>query len=206
MAEIKCSNCDRRYSALRTRCPYCGTRRRSAGKRVSESDNSLWKLIIGLALLLILIVAVIVLVVSAVSSGGTGAQATPSPSSGSNEGISQLETTPSAEPSPSAEPTPSPSPSPEVILTVEKIVITYNGREKTDVSMKVGEKLKFSYATTPANADVKVVWSAKDEGYFSVLQTGEITALKAGTTRLVATVEGVDGVYAECIIRVRAAS
>ena len=67
ISEVKCGRCDRRYSGLRTKCPYCGARRNQRSKRASDGDNNVWKFVIGLLLLLILIVAVVVLVVTSLA-------------------------------------------------------------------------------------------------------------------------------------------
>lgn len=64
VSEVKCGRCDRRYSGLRGRCPYCGARRNKSGKRASSSDNSKWHLIVGVLILVVLVAAVIVLIVT----------------------------------------------------------------------------------------------------------------------------------------------
>ena len=67
ISDVKCGRCDRRYSGLRARCPYCGARRGKRGKHANDADNSKGKLIIGLLLILVLIVAVVVLVVTSIN-------------------------------------------------------------------------------------------------------------------------------------------
>ena len=62
--QVKCGRCDRSYSGLRSRCPYCGAHRHKKGKRVTDSDNATWKLIIGILLIVVLIAAVIVILVT----------------------------------------------------------------------------------------------------------------------------------------------
>ncbi len=62
--QVKCGRCDRTYSGLRSRCPYCGAHRHKKGKRVTDSDNATWKLIIGVLLIVVLIAAVIVILVT----------------------------------------------------------------------------------------------------------------------------------------------
>ncbi len=66
--QAKCSRCDRKYSGLRTKCPYCGARRYIKSNRAVPNDNSMWKVIVGILLLVVLIVAVIVLIAT---SGNT---------------------------------------------------------------------------------------------------------------------------------------
>lgn len=65
--EVKCGRCDRRYSGLRARCPYCGARRGKRGKHAKDYDNSKGRLIIGLILITVLIVAAIVVVATSMS-------------------------------------------------------------------------------------------------------------------------------------------
>ena len=36
--EVKCGRCDRRYSALRSRCPHCGARKNRDGKTSTGSN------------------------------------------------------------------------------------------------------------------------------------------------------------------------
>ncbi len=62
--QVKCGRCDRTYSGLRSRCPYCGARRHKKGKRTTDGDNSTWKLIIGVLLIVVLIAAVVVILVT----------------------------------------------------------------------------------------------------------------------------------------------
>ena len=55
--EVKCARCDRSYSGVRSRCPYCGARRIGGGKYSEEGDNSKGKMIIGVLILAVLVVA-----------------------------------------------------------------------------------------------------------------------------------------------------
>ncbi len=62
--QTKCGRCDRYYSSLRSRCPYCGAHRHKKGKRTTDSDNATWKIIIGILLIVVLIAAVVVILVT----------------------------------------------------------------------------------------------------------------------------------------------
>ena len=70
ISDVKCGRCDRRYSGLRNRCPYCGARRGKRGKHADDSDNSKAKIMIGSLLILVLLVAVIVLVITSAKGRG----------------------------------------------------------------------------------------------------------------------------------------
>ena len=64
VSDVKCGKCDRRYSGLRARCPYCGARRGKAGKHANKGGNSTGKLVLGLILILLLIAAVVFLILT----------------------------------------------------------------------------------------------------------------------------------------------
>lgn len=72
ISDVKCGRCDRRYSGLRNRCPYCGARRGKRGKHADDSDNSKAKILIGSLLILVLIVAVVVLIITSAKGRSEG--------------------------------------------------------------------------------------------------------------------------------------
>jgi len=49
--EIKCARCDRKYSGVRSRCPYCGARRIGRGKYSENTDNSKGKMLISVLIM-----------------------------------------------------------------------------------------------------------------------------------------------------------
>lgn len=188
---------------MRSRCPYCGARKRKRGKRVAEEDNAVWKLVVGLLLVVILIAAVVVLLVTALNSAGkdstpdasASASASASPSASFSEGDGVTEVTNSATPPPTTAPTTAPP-----AVTIQSIMITWLGSESTDVSINVADIYTFGYAVTPAEyTGGTAVWSSSDEAVFVVLQTGQVTATGAGTATLTVTL---DGVSATCVVRV----
>ena len=67
ISEVKCGRCDRRYSGLRARCPYCGARRGKRGKHARDKDNSTGRVVIGLILVVVLIVAVVAVIATSVT-------------------------------------------------------------------------------------------------------------------------------------------
>ena len=75
--QVVCKRCGKEFSALRPRCPYCGTRRVKTGDRVPMTTssqnqgtpaaeravlNTKWQMIFGMILLVAVILAVIILV------------------------------------------------------------------------------------------------------------------------------------------------
>ncbi len=215
--QTKCSRCDRKYSGLRSRCPYCGARRRKKGKRVSDTDNSTWKLIIGVLLLVVLIAAVVVLLVTSLSDSDNSVDDnTPPENNGvidSNEGVTQL---PGIDPDQSGDDTnnpdgtiddnntPDPVQEPEVTINSVSLYTQY-GNSASDISISVGVTEPISYVTSPEDVDLQELgitpqWSSSDESVFVVLQDGSVTGVGVGDATLTLTL---GDVTAECIIRVR---
>ena len=200
ISEVKCGRCDRRFSGLRSRCPYCGARRGKRGKQSYESENSKAKMIIGVALMLVLIVAVAVLLITSLSDKTNPDDvSSPPPSIPDSDGVDGADGS-SPPPSPDVDDDPVTT-SPDVpVAVIESIKIMYAGYEKTDVTVKIGEKLKFDTKTVPADTDEPVVWTSSNEAVFVVLSTGQVTGIAVGDETL--TVTCGDATW-ECIIRVR---
>jgi DNA-directed RNA polymerase subunit RPC12/RpoP len=199
-SEVKCSRCDKRYSGLRSRCPYCGTRRSSHGKRANTTDNSKIKVIIGVLLLLIVIVAVIIMLASSQGEGPDGTQTIPS-DNGSAPPVT--EDTSGTPPDSDATETPpddvSETPPPTDNVAIESVRITYLGSPIADFTMNVAENLQLDCQVVPADTALEPLWQSSDEGVFKVLENGSVTAMGSGTATLKVTVGGVS---AECIVRV----
>ena len=199
ISEVKCSQCDRRFSGFRARCPYCGARRSQRGKHANENDNSKGRIIITLVLVVLLILAVVVLIVtSGEETPLTDNEVRQTPKM--NEDVSSF---PGNSPSPSVSPSPSPSVSPSPSPVASELLgigIYFLGDEKRDVTLAIGDVIDFDYKTDPEDAEVEVKWSSSDEDAFVVLQTGEVTALSE-TDGATLTVTSGD-VSATCVIRI----
>lgn len=208
--QVTCRRCGEKFSALRSRCPNCSTRRVSQSRRNPNPTpstvngtpsydravaNTKWQLIFGLILVVAVILAVIVMVSTSLDNEGTPATKTPATSS-----ISDLPTTPIQ---PQIEtPTPPPAtPTPEV----KTVDIYYYTQKKEEFTMAVGDEplplTAVPYPLTAASTD-DIVWSVDDESIATVTKTEggcEVTAVGVGTTNLRATCFGVEAV---CIVRV----
>jgi hypothetical protein len=206
VSDVKCGRCDRRYSGLRARCPFCGARRSKRGKYAEPQDNTRVKLIIGVLLLAVLIVATMVLIFTSLPERETPPTSSPSPT---------LSPGPGSEPDPDLPGSgdvdiiedpedetvvPSPEPSAPVEPTITSVSITYNGDPREDITLKVGEKVPMSFKTTPETTDKTATWKSADENVFMVLSNGTVTGIGKGRADLIVTV---DGVEARCIVRVR---
>lgn len=201
-AEVKCSRCDKRYSALRGRCPYCGARRSSKGKYAGDPDNMKGRTIIGVLILVALLAAVIALIIISVRND-EGAEPTPPAST-----IGIDDSTNTQIPGPSIEPSPTP---PEESFvppppSVQSVAITYAGATKTDITEKVGTTLTFKANILPADIDLVPEWTSSDPSVFEVVPedtsglTAKVTMIGKGNATLKLTV---GDKTAECIIRVK---
>ena len=172
MAEVKCGRCDRTYSSLKSRCPYCGARRNKNGKHADYESNSTAKLLIGILILVLLIVAVVVLVISSVNAnrsdkndGKVDTQVEDVNKDGLNSGedITSVEgtdpgtttnpstttdpttTDPNAgnQPGTTTQPGPTTQPTTPAAPVVTDLSIDYLGEAKDDVTMSLQEELQF---------------------------------------------------------------
>ena len=203
ITEVKCSRCDKRYSALRGRCPYCGARRSSKGKYSEDPDNIKGRTIIGILILIALLAAVVTLIIISVkNSDGAdkddAAIVSTLPDDGSNTSI----------PGPSADPSPTPTPEESFVPpppSVQSVTITYAGSTTIDFMEPVGKTLTLKAKITPADIDLVPEWTSSNPEVFDVVPddtTGisvKVTMLKRGTATLTCTV---GDKTAECIVRV----
>ena len=201
--EVKCRRCGESFSALRSTCPACGTRRVSQSSRTPDTTpgtvkgtaayeranvNTKWQLIFGLILVVAVILAVIVMVSTGLNdAGGSGGKTKTTP-------------TPAVEsvaPTPEAAPTPSPTPTP----TIQKLEIRYtlDGRERKEVTMKIGEKLPMEAIIIPTDIKGVVKWTTDNPDLVTITVAPEnpnkvileCLAFQAGGIQVHAEVYGV---------------
>lgn len=212
IADVKCGRCDKNYSALRTRCPYCGARRGSAGKHSGDRDNLKGKVIVGTVFLLIILVAVGVLLVSSIRDGANqpDADVDPTPNVVGEDDVNSLEN-PEYTPPPVIETPPPETPAP----TLESARLIFGNSEVArdpgtgfyDFSIKVGETLTFRVSLNPEGIEgVKPAWSSADTTVFDVVPdvdglSAKVTGFKKENSKLIITI---DGIELTAIVRVRA--
>lgn len=195
--EIKCARCDKHYSSIHSKCPYCGAKKNRDGKTVSASNNTKWQVIVGLVVLILIILAVVVLLAMSLknrdpepsASGKPAASA--SPSSGS--GVSTVSASPSATAPPTAKPSPTPTATPEP--KVNSIVLN----RKDFTLSNPGDTWQMVATISPAGADVDIIWISEDTDVATIDENGLVTAVNHGSTTISATA---GGVTEECIVRV----
>ena len=214
ISEVKCARCDRKYSGVRSRCPYCGARRIGSGKYSEEGDNSKGKMIIGILILGVLVVAAGVLLFTTpipeddvISSPVvTESESTYSPE---EDIVSVTGTGPNVPVSPEPEPTEPELPSPPPV-EVQSVVITYAGLPITDFSEPVGAPVPLRVRVEPAvEFDEEVVWTSSDTSVFEVVKdnpegtAATVHIIGSGTSTFATLTVSIGGVEAECIVRVR---
>jgi hypothetical protein len=193
--EVKCGRCDKRYSSIRSRCPYCGARKNRDGKRPTNNSGSNWKLIFGIVILLAIIIAVIVLISNSLKNQEPDVTATLPPQQSNNEGVDSVEATPTPTPTPTATPEPTPTPTPEPV--VNSIVLN-----RTDFTLsRINETFKLVATLSPAGTTAVITWVSEDPSVATVSSEGLVTAVNKGTTKVIAAA---GGVTTECIVRVSA--
>ena len=169
--EVKCRRCGESFSALRSRCPNCGTRRVAQSGRTPAATpgtvkgtaayeraetNTKWQMIFGLILVVAVILAVIVMVTTSpdgLDNPGTEGKGT----------IAAPTATPTPDPSTVIiePPTPSPTPTP----VPDSVKVFFFEDEKEEFTEAVGETVKLKAVAYPVdqfpNATFK--WSVNDE-------------------------------------------
>ncbi len=201
--EVKCRRCGESFSALRTRCPNCGTRRVSQSGRTPGATpgtvkgtasyeraetNTKWQMIFGLILVVAVILAVIVMVTTSLNGqDASGGRITNPPTEApSSTPIYVME-----EP-----PTPPPTPTP----TVSEIKIFYYEKELEDFTMHEGDDpltIKATVYPIEEFSDAKLTWSVDDESVFKITPSEdtkeckcEILGRKNGGVKLTVSCNG----------------
>lgn len=211
--EVTCRRCGQSFSALRTRCPNCGTRRvvqtgrtpaatPSTVKGTPAYDraetNTRWQMVFGLILVVAVILAVIVMVSTSLNgldsqvSTNRRSRSTPTPVVVTEDPTLYIETAP----------TPSPTPTP----TVETIkIFFYNTeltQEKGGFTMYEGdEPLTFTAKAYPADvfANAEFSWWTDDPDCLQLTPGDggreckvQILKAKAGGTKLYVSCYGTE--------------
>jgi len=204
VAEIKCARCDRKYSGVRSRCPYCGARRIGRGKYSEDADDSKGRILIGVLILAALVLATGFLIFTAPEDQNAGLG--PSISDSEPDPGEIEDEPPDTGPPPTPElptivPEP-PSPQPQV----SNVTITYNGRKTEDFTEYVGKTVPLGARVEPVGIQEEIIWMSSDRNVFEVTTTNadgtaaRVTPIGRGTATLTVSVGGVE---AECIVRVK---
>ena len=225
--EVKCPRCDRRYMALRTRCPYCGTSRHRRTGKSAETDNAMWKGIVGAALMLTLAVGVIVLISDARKEKDNAVQleqqqqqeqldaslekSISSVAHSADEYVAQKEEEARANGEDIPDTT-NETDVPEIPIESIKVFNKDTSRPLPeansndfdyDISVPIGISYNLACSVVPESrndAAQNAQWTSSDTNVVSVLQSGKITAMGKGTAYIYCTIENA---VAKIIVRVR---
>ena len=216
ISEIKCARCDRKYSGVRSRCPYCGARRIGSGKYYEEGDNTKGKMIIGVLIMAVLVVAAGILLFTTkpkkdpVGPTGQSVSESSSPTIPPEDDITTIPgpdaTSPDEDDIEDIDETPTPEP-----IKIESVTITYAGLPATDFSEPVGTRVPLRVKIEPAGVEFseEIIWESSNISVFDVVKdniegTSAIVTIigKSGDRNAVLTVS-VGDVQAKCIIRVK---
>ncbi|MBQ9867751.1 MAG: Ig-like domain-containing protein [Lachnospiraceae bacterium] len=93
------------------------------------------------------------------------------------------------------------------ISVVVPVYVSSITLSSTTKEMIAGDKAVLTATIAPSNATNKaVLWSSSNEGVVSVDQSGNITAISAGTAVITVTAQDAGGVSARCTVTVKASS
>ena len=169
--EVKCRRCGESFSALRSRCPNCGTRRVAQSGRTPATTpgavkgtaayeraetNTKWQMIFGIILVVAVILAVVVMVTvrpDGLDNPGTSGQGT------------ITAPTPSPTPDQSAVIIQPPTPSPTPVPIPDSVKVFFFEDEKDEFTEKVGEVVKLRAVAYPVDLfpNGPYTWSVNDE-------------------------------------------
>ena len=227
--QVACKRCGKEFSALRPRCPYCGTRRVKSGDRVPMTTssqnrgtpaaeraalNTKWQMIFGLILLAAVVLAVIILVTvglqdaqvdTAAAPQNTPIANTPAPATATPE--PEVSDEPEASDAPDAETTDQPedadaSESPEPSPTPDAGAVQ-------SITLTFFGSPRTEFATAVGTevqlkaqltpASDAAVTWSSADESIATVHDGVVKGVKAGTTTITATC---DGVSAKCTVYV----
>ncbi len=213
MARVKCNRCDRYYSGMHLKCPYCGAHRSKKTVRKEQEEMSNAKFVIGGIVLIALIAAVVVLLIVSLSGGDSKPKSDATddtPEYVQDEGVDSLEGESAGDDTPedgtsedgtapegstpedgAAITTPDDQTGTDLVINSVKIVLY--GEEKTDVTVYIGDVYDFGFETDPETVDETATWTSDDESVAVVLPNGEVTIVGEGTTFINCTVGGKTG-------------
>ena len=200
--EIKCARCDRKYSGVRSRCPYCGARRIGRGKYSEDSDNAKGKMLISVLILAVFTVAAgVLLFTTPVDADARDIPDDPAISTPDDD----IDSVQGIHPEPSPEPVVTPEPEPIAPLEITSVTITYSGNPRDNFTAKIGEMVPLRVRVEPPGVDFRAEWSSSNEDVFQVVavdvrhEGAEVTGIGEGTGTLTVTVGDIE---VTCIVYV----
>jgi Bacterial Ig-like domain (group 2). len=189
LPQTTCRRCHRQYSSLRSRCPYCGTRKpREIRRPVPEADSAVkgtaanaraaeeinWQLLFG-GIILVAIVAAVIAIVSSHVGKDVAANTVP-------ESVATANVAPTAVPTATAVPTPVPTEAPPIT----SLAIQFQSNDEAGFTEPAGTEVQLTALFYPLNADVTVKWSSSNDSVATVNQNGLVTCVGSGNCNIYA--------------------
>lgn len=175
--EIKCARCDRKYSGVRSRCPYCGARRIGRGKySENTADNAKGKMLISVLIMAAFTVAAGVLLFTTpgiAEEPDDPPDEEPTTNNGNIE--DNIVTQPGLHPEPPVvEDTPEPEPTPPPMVVTSLSVVTSDGNPlpfRDEFTFHVGDTLGLQVRTEPPGAEreFEILWTTSNPEVFDVV-------------------------------------
>jgi len=197
---VKCSRCDRSYSGLKNRCPYCGASRGRGGKRVADATDATARRMIKVLLLLVLVVTVISAIIINLGSEAEGELLNNGPEIIGDGQAPDLDDEEAddvpATPAPTPPPTPAPTPTP-IPVTSLGIAWAFQQGNVNEMTLRVGDSLAVWAEIFPTDADIdEIRWETGNNTVATVrvdaedFQRIELMAVGVGTTTITVTLGG----------------
>jgi len=217
VSEIKCGKCDRMYSGLRSKCPYCATRRISRGKYADDGNNSSGKILIAILIMTVFVVATgVLLFTTEVEDIPEETLIEDDDENGLDDGYISLESELPVVPIIEEDEEEEEEELPEESLVVRGVrvfnggnlfgVAVTNGPEDRDATIKMGENYTLTARVEPMGIDAEITWATSDRGVFEITPQNvdnteaSLRAVGTGTARLEVTADDISWVI---IIRVQ---
>ena len=168
--QITCRRCGSKFSAVRRRCPNCGTRRVQQSSRVPGTtpsavkgtaanarvnNNRKWQLIFAAILVVAVIIALIVMITVSLNQ----AEELSSPSKQNAPEMTAVPT-----------PEPTETPKPKETPTVTDISICYYNQKRDSFSAPIGDKTPLTAEYFPLTIEnPQIVWSTSDDSMLQLI-------------------------------------
>jgi len=202
--EIKCARCDRKYSGVRSRCPYCGARRIGRGKYSENSDNAKGKMLISVLIMAAFTVAAGVLLFTTPVEASEPEEPPEDDPSISDNILDEIDRQPGIyAPPPTVIDDPEPTPEPEPELVVTSVQIRYGTglagapHDPRELTQPLGRPIEFNARIEPPGleGEVEIFWESTNPDIFEaipvvgaggVIEGGvRVTGLARGNAHLV---------------------
>ena len=185
--DVKCARCDRKYSAVRSRCPQCRARRISRGKYSEGSDNARGKMMISVLIMAVFTVAAgILLFTTPVDAVDPDIDEEPEILSPEDEIVAVAPILPEITPEPEIE-----EPALPLGVTSVQIWLGNDFRINNEFTLSRGEVLQLRGVVEPPGLDVELHWEdADNDGVFTwepIVGGIRISHAGAGNARITLT-------------------